>query len=42
MAFVDIKNVRIAGMATAVPKKVIHNKDVMQSSNETDINSFIE
>ncbi len=42
MAFLDIKNVRIAGMATAVPKNVIHNKEVMQSNNETEIKSFIE
>ena len=29
-------------MATAVPKNVIRNKDMMRSSNETDIDNFIE
>ena len=41
MAFLDIKNVRIAGMSTAVPKKVVHNNDALKESDEN-ISKYIE
>lgn len=40
MAFLEIKNVRVVGMATAVPKNVAHNSDAKIGGN--DVDKFIE
>ena len=42
MAFLEFKNVRIAGISTAVPKKAIDNIDCESKSSDYDSATFVE
>ena len=41
MAYIQLKDIRIAGIATAVPKQTINNKDLIAEFGEKRINRFI-
>ena len=42
MAFLEVKNVRIAGMAAGVPQKVVCNLEIENISNDYDAAAFVE
>lgn len=42
MAFLEVKNVRIAGMAAGVPEKVVCNLEIENISNDYDAAAFVE
>ena len=42
MAFLEIRNVRIAGMSAGVPKKVVSNLDIDNISKDYDAAAFVE
>lgn len=42
MAFLEVKNIRIAGMSAGVPQKVVCNLDIENVSKDYDAASFVE
>jgi 3-oxoacyl-[acyl-carrier-protein] synthase-3 len=42
MAFLEVKNIRIAGMSAGVPQKVVCNLDIKNVSKDYDAASFVE
>ena len=42
MAFLEFKNVRIAGFSAGVPKKTINNLDLKNLSKDYDAAAFVE
>lgn len=42
MAFLEIKNIRVAGMSAGVPEKVVCNLDIENVSKDYDAASFVE
>lgn len=42
MAFLEVKNIRVAGMSASVPQKVICNLDIENVSKDYDAASFVE
>ena len=42
MAFLNFKNIRVAGISAGVPKNIISNLDVADISTDYDAASFVE
>ena len=42
MAFLEVKNIRIAGMSAGVPQKVICNLDIENVSKDYDAATFVD
>lgn len=42
MAFLEVRNIRVAGMSAGVPKKVVCNLDIENVSKDYDAASFVE
>ena len=42
MAFLEVKNIRIAGISAGVPQKVVSNLNIKKVSNDYDAAAFVE
>ena len=42
MAFLEVRNIRVAGMSAGVPQKVVCNLDIENVSKDYDAASFVE